>query len=217
MAPDTLADAFRGIERVFIVAPPLPEMEALERNAIEAAILAGAKRIVYLSNFAAKEGSDLRPVHIHGLHERVIASLDVGWTVLGPTRYMTSFPFDWTSVLNDGVLREGGGSGIMTCIDPDDVAAVATKVLTEGGHEGRTYKLTSEDTFTAAELAETLTKFLGRKIKVLEDGSGRAPTPSGYFGMVAAGVYQKTDVAGKLLGRAPISYARWLEHNGPAR
>jgi uncharacterized protein YbjT (DUF2867 family) len=82
LASETLADAFRGTERVFIVAPPVPEMEALERNAIDAAVAAGAKRIVYLSNFAATEGSELRPMHIHGLHERLIASRDVDWTVL---------------------------------------------------------------------------------------------------------------------------------------
>jgi uncharacterized protein YbjT (DUF2867 family) len=76
-----LADAFRGAERVFIVAPPTPEMETLERNAIDAAVAAGANRIVYLSNFAATEGSELRPMHVHGLHERLIASQDVGWTV----------------------------------------------------------------------------------------------------------------------------------------
>jgi uncharacterized protein YbjT (DUF2867 family) len=125
LAPETLTEAFRGAERVFIVAPPAPEMEALERNAIDAAVAAGAKRIVYLSNFAATEGSALRPMHIHGLHERVVASRGVDWTVLGPTRYMTNFPFNWRSVLNDGVLLEAGGSGVMTCIDPDDVAEVA--------------------------------------------------------------------------------------------
>jgi uncharacterized protein YbjT (DUF2867 family) len=46
LAPETLAEAFRGAERVFIVAPPTPDMEALERNAIDAAVAAGAKRIV---------------------------------------------------------------------------------------------------------------------------------------------------------------------------
>jgi uncharacterized protein YbjT (DUF2867 family) len=215
VAPETLAEAFRGAERVFIVAPPAPEMEALERNAIDAAVAAGAKRIVYLSNFAATEGSELRPMHIHGLHERLIASRGVDWTVLGPTRYMTNFPFNWPSVLNDGLLLEAGGSGVMTCIDPDDVAAVAVKALTEDGHEGQTYRLTSEDAFTAADLAALLSKFLGREVRVFESNGERAPT-AGYFGLVAAGVYKTTDTAAKVLGRTPRAYADWLEQNIPA-
>jgi uncharacterized protein YbjT (DUF2867 family) len=216
MAPETLTEAFRGAQRVFTVAPPVPEMETLERNAIDAAVAAGAKRIVYLSNFAATEGSELRPMHIHGLHERLIASrgVGVGWTVLGPTRYMTNFPFNWPSVLNDGLLHEAGGSGIMTCIDPDDVAAIAVKALTEDGHEGQTYRLTSEDAFTAADLAALLSKFLGRNVRVFESNGEPAP-PSGYFGLVAAGVYKTTDTAARLLGRAPRPYADWLRANLP--
>lgn len=210
LAPETLADAFRGAERVFIVAPPTPEMEALERHAIDAAIAAGAKRIVYLSNFAATEGSDVRPMHIHGLHERIVASLGVDWTVLGPTRYMTNLPFDWSSVLNNGLLLEAGGAGVMTCIDPDDVAEVAVKALTEDGHEGQTYRLTSHDAFTAAELAALLSKVLGRDVRV-PDGTGDPSPATGYFGLVAAGVYRTTDTAAKVLGRAPRSYAAWLQ------
>jgi uncharacterized protein YbjT (DUF2867 family) len=215
LAPETLADAFRGAERVFIVAPPTPDMEALERNAIDTAVAAGAKRIVYLSNFAATEGSELRPMHVHGLHERLIASRGVDWTVLGPTRYMTSFPFNWPSVLNDGLLLESGGSGVMTCIDPDDVAAVAVKALTEDGHEGQTYRLTSEDAFTAADLAALLSKFLGRKVRVFDSNGEHAPM-AGYFGLVAAGVYKTTDTAAKVLGRTPHAYADWLEQHRPA-
>lgn len=214
LAPETLVNAFRGAERVFIVAPPAPEMEALERNAIDAAIAAGAKRVVYLSNFAATEGSPLRPMHIHGLHERLIASRAVDWTVLGPTRYMTNLPFNWRSVLNDGVLLEAGGSGIMTCIDPDEVAEIAVKALIEDGHEGQTYRLTSEDAFTAADLAALLSKFLGREVRLLERNGESGPL-AGYFGLVAAGVYTITDTAAKLLGRAPRAYADWLEQNRP--
>lgn len=212
-APETLKDAFRGAERVFIVAPPLPEMETIERNAIDAAVGAGAKRIVYLSNFSATEGSDLRPMHIHGLHERVIAEQGIDWTVLGPTRYMSHFPFNWPSVLNDGLLLETGGSGTMTCIDPEDVAAVAVKALIEDGHEGQTYRLTSEDAYTAADLATLLTKYIGREIKVVEN-NGKAPT--GYFGLIAAGVYHTTDTAGNILARKPRTYIDWLERNRAA-
>jgi uncharacterized protein YbjT (DUF2867 family) len=214
LAPETLAEAFRGAERVFIVAPPTPDMEALERNAIDAAVAAGAKRIVYLSNFAATEGSELRPMHIHGLHERVVASQGIDWTVLGPTRYMTNFPFNWPSVLNDGLLLEAGGAGVMTCIDPDDVATVAVKALTEDGHEGHTYRLTSEDAFTAADLAALLSKFLGREVRISESKNGPAPMAA-YFGLVAAGVYRTTDTAAKVLGRVPRTYAEWLEQHLP--
>jgi uncharacterized protein YbjT (DUF2867 family) len=208
LAPATLEPAFRGAERVFVLGQPTPDMEALERNAIDAAVAGGAKRIVYLSNFTARVGSELRPNHIHAVHERLVASLDIDWTVLGPTRYMTNFPFDWLSVLNDGLLLETGGTGVMTCIDPDDVAEVAVKVLTEDGHDGQTYRLTSDDAFTAADLAALLSEVAGRDVRVVEGVQA-----AGYFSLVAAGMYYPTDTASRLLGRAPRAYRDWLGQN----
>lgn len=54
-APATLEQAFKGAERVFVLSPPVPEMELPDRNAFDAAIAAGAKRIVFLSNYGAGE------------------------------------------------------------------------------------------------------------------------------------------------------------------
>lgn len=168
MVPETLAEAFRGAERVFILAPPAPEMEALERNAINAAVAADARRIVYLSNFAATGGDEDRFVHIHGLHQRLVATLGVDWTVLRPTRFMTSVPFVWSSVLDQGLLLEAGGSGLMSFFDPDEAPAIGVKALTEDGHVGQTYKLTSEDAYTAADDARLLSRVVGRELKVFE-------------------------------------------------
>jgi uncharacterized protein YbjT (DUF2867 family) len=227
--PKTLTSAFAGAQRVFILAPPIPEMETLERNAFDAAVAAGAKRIVYLSNYGAAENDRDHHFHVHGKHERRLASLNLEWTVLRPTRFMTYTPFVWSSVLKRGLLIEGGGAGKMTVIDPADIAAVALKALTEDGHEGRTYELTSEDAFTAADLAQMLARVLKRDITIFEgdvdalrtalvDGGAPAeyaPLMAGYFARVAAGHFKKTDAAGKLLGHPPRGYADWLEQNLP--
>lgn len=209
LKPDTLTAAFEGVEHVFVVAPPTADMETLELNAISAAVHARAKRVVYLSNFTASPESQVTPMAIHGRHELLVGSLDLEWTVLGPTRYMTNLPFDWPSVVNDGLLLEAGGSGVMTCIDPDDVAAIAVKTLLEDGHQGQTYRLTSQDEFTAAELATLLSKFVGRDVRVPQD-IGDPPT-TGYFGLVASGAYWATDAAANVLGRAPRRYLEWLQ------
>ncbi len=226
---ETLTRAFAGAERVFVLAPPTPEQETLERNAFDAAIAAGAKRIVFLSNYGAAE-NDVDPhYHVHGVHERYLASLGVDWTVLRPTRFMTHTPFVWASVLDRGLLIEAGGAGAMTVIDPADIAAVALKVLTEDGHEGQIYELTSEDSFTAAELAQTLSRVLRRditlfagdldalRIALIENGApgAYAPLMAGAFAKVAAGRFRRTDTVEKLLGRAPRAYDHWLEEHIP--
>jgi uncharacterized protein YbjT (DUF2867 family) len=230
LVPDSLEPAFRGAERVFVLGQPTPQIETLERSAIDAAIAAGARRIVYLSNFTAEEGSEERPMHVHGLHERLLRSLGIDWTVLRPTRFMTNVPFMWPSVLSQGLLLEAGGPGIMSFIDPDDVAAVAMKALIEDGHAGQTYKLTSEDAYTAADLAGLLSRVVGREVRIFEGNLDAlrdaliansapreyAPLMANYFGKVAAGLFEPTDTLGKVLGRAPRAYADWLQDNLPA-
>jgi uncharacterized protein YbjT (DUF2867 family) len=221
--PETLAHAFDGAERVFILSPPMTE--TLERNAFDAAIAAGAKRIAYVSNFLAAEGDPVHHYHVQGKHERRLASLNVDWTVLRPTRFMTYTPFVWSSVLERGLLIEGGGAGRMTVIDPADIAAVALKALTEDGHEGQRYDLTSEDSFTAGELAQMLSRALKRDITIVEGDvdalrtalieSGApaeyAPLMAGFSTRVAAGHFKTTDTAGK----PPRAYADWLVQNLP--
>src|SRR5438105_2362115 len=51
--PETLTAAFAGIEKVFVLAPPAPDLVALEGAAFDAAKAAGVLKIVYLSNFGA--------------------------------------------------------------------------------------------------------------------------------------------------------------------
>jgi uncharacterized protein YbjT (DUF2867 family) len=228
-APESLTAAFRGAERVFVLAPPTPEQETLERNALDAAVAAGAKRIVFLSNYGAAEFDADRHFHVHGMHERYLASLDVDWTVLRPTRFMNYLPFVWPSILKRGLLLEIGGPGAMTVIDPADIAAIAAKALTEDGHEGQTYDLTSEDSLTVAQVADLLSRALQRDISIfagdvealraalIENGApgDYAPLMAAYFAKVARGLFKTTDTVGKLLGRAPRAYADWLAENLP--
>jgi len=96
MAPSTLTAAFKGMERVFVLAPPIgPPEETMERNAFVAALEAGAKRIVYLSSYGAPFGEGY-PYLVHAANERFLASLDVDWTVLRPTRFMPIPPLSGT-------------------------------------------------------------------------------------------------------------------------
>jgi uncharacterized protein YbjT (DUF2867 family) len=226
-APATLAPAFEGAERVFVLSPPVPETEQLDRNAFDAAIAAGARRIVYLSNYGASEHDGDAHFHAHAANERRLASLGVDWTILRPARFMTHTPFVWSSVLQRNLLLETDGEGAMTVIDPVDIAAVALLALTADGHEGKTYDLTSEDFFTARELAGTLSRALGRdlivfrgdtealRIALVECGAPEvyAPLMAGYFALVAARFFRVTAAAGQVLGRKPRSYAQWLDSN----
>jgi uncharacterized protein YbjT (DUF2867 family) len=229
MAPATLEPAFKNVERVFVLAAPHGAAEeTMERNAFNAAVEAGVKRIVYLSSYAATFGENY-PYIVHAASEKFLASLDVDWTVLRPTRFMPFTPFVWNSIFRRGLLLEQAGDGAMTTIDPADIAAVGILVLTADGHEGQKYELTSEDSFSTRQLGETLSKVLNKQLTVfngsteelrvalVENGAPGeyAPIMSHYFESVADGSWKVTDTVGQVLGRKPRSYAQWLDRNLP--
>jgi uncharacterized protein YbjT (DUF2867 family) len=228
LSPRTLARAFEGAERVFILSPPTANMEKMVTNAFHAARKAGATHIVYLSAFGA--GTLEAPHwHAHGANEKRLTTLGLDWTVLRPTRFMTHTPYAWAPVFEQGLLLEGGGAGIFPMIDPADIAAVALRALTEDSHQGQTYELTSDDAYTAADLARTISEAIRREVKVFEgDGDALqqaliaggvppeyAPLMVKAYATVAAGSWYLTTTAPEILGRPARTYAQWLGQNLP--
>lgn len=229
--PETLPPIFAGVGKVFVSAPPEPNIVALETAAFDAAKAAGARQIVYLSNFGAgRFGSPGSIWQLHGESERYLRGMSVGWTILRPARFMTDTPFPWAWDKERGLLAEPLGSSRVTMIAPQDVAAVAAKALTTEGHEGQVYELTAAHALNGTELAEALTGATGRATRFVDTPfASAAETMLGagvpsfvvdilqqYYKGVQAGQWYTTVTAAELLGRAPLSYPEWLANNKPA-
>lgn len=223
--PETLREAFVGVEKVFVLAPPVPDMEQLEANAFAAAEQAGVRHIVYLSNFGAGRFDDAL-FRAHGANEARLRSLGMEWTILRPTRFMSNTPFGWASVRENGRLVEPLGGRKTILIDPRDIAAVAVKALTELGHEGKIYELTGE-ALSGAEMAERLSQALARPIEFIdasEDVTRSDLLRSGlssmivdkvlyYFETLRGDRWYETPTVRQLLDRSPGTYAGWLKEN----
>ncbi|PXW98856.1 NmrA family NAD(P)-binding protein [Mycolicibacterium moriokaense] len=221
--PQTLPQAFAGVQRAFLLAPfPFPEAEKMEINAFVAAEQAGVEHFVYLSNFGAgRFEGDLWAGH--GANEWRLRALRSTWTILRPVRFMSSLPFVWTSVLDKGRLLEPHAGRNVVVIDPSDVGAVAARVMTEPGHEGKIYELSGQ-TLTGSEIAAQISAALGRTIRFVDasdDETRHDLVASGlplqivdatlmYFETVRAGLWYETSAVADLLGRPPRSYADWL-------
>ena len=223
--PETLSEAFAGAEKVFILAPPVPNMEDLEANAFAAAEEAGVKHAVYLSNFGAGVFDD-EIWRAHGTNERRLRALKMEWTILRPTRFMTNTPYGWASVREKGQLVEPHGGRKVTLIDPRDIAAVAVKALTKSGHDGKVYELTGE-ALSGTEMAQCLSAALGKSIQFVDatdeetrDDLVRSGLPPPiaekvlyYFATLREGRWYETSTLRELVGRPPRTYAAWLKEN----
>jgi uncharacterized protein YbjT (DUF2867 family) len=225
--PETLSDAFAGVEKVFILAPPVPSMEELEANAFAAAEEAGVKHAVYLSNFGAGVFDD-DLFRAHGANERRLRTLGMTWTILRPTRFMSNTPYGWAAVRDKGQLLEPLGGRKVLLIDPRDIAAVAVKALTAPGHEGKIYELTGE-ALSGVEMAESLSAALARPIRFVNatdeetrDDLLRSGLPPlivdkvlYYFRTLRDGHWYETSTLADLLGKTQRKFADWLRDYPP--
>lgn len=70
------------------------------------------------------------------------------------------------TIARDGCLRPPDAKVAMA--DPRDVTAVAAVVLTEDGHEGRTYQLTGPVAVTYTKVAAELSASIGRPVAYVD-------------------------------------------------
>lgn len=164
--PDRLDAALSGIERVFLASFDRGDFVALQANAIAAAKRQGVQHIVRISTMFIDEPkfASFMDVSIEG--ERQLEGSGVGYTHLRPSWVLQNFlPTSAATPARDGFIRLPAGDGRIGFVDARDVAAVATTVLMEPGHEGCTYELTGPEARTHDEVAEALSRATGREIK----------------------------------------------------
>lgn len=161
--PETLDAALAKAEKVFVVAPPLPNLEELEGNVVTAAQKAGIRHLVKLSVWGAEEGETIfgRP---HGAVERRIEAAAIPYTFLRPTGFMQNMLGNAASIKAQGVYSLPSGDARVAEIDFRDIAKVAAVALTEGGHIGKAYDLSGPEAMTHTERAQILSEVLGKTV-----------------------------------------------------
>jgi uncharacterized protein YbjT (DUF2867 family) len=88
------------------------------------------------------------------------------WTILQPGFFAQNLESAYRDdIVQDGRLYVPAGSGKVAFVDVRNIGAVAARVLTtESGHEGMTYTLTGPEAFTFYQVADQLSRHLGRNI-----------------------------------------------------
>ena len=164
--PETLQAALKGIERVFLVAPPTPNLPALERKAIDEIKQSGVRHVVKLS---AMGGRDAVFPRQHADSEDYIKSSGVAYTFLCPNGFMQNFvTYNGATINTQNAFYGSQGDGEVSHIDLRDIAAVAVKTLIEDGHQGKAYTLTGTEALSNARVAEILSDDTGREIKYVD-------------------------------------------------
>jgi len=215
--------ALEGADTLFLV----PGREAADRvqqhgTAVDAAVAAGVRHIVYLSAIGAAPDSIWTLVRQHWQTEELIRASGVAWTFPRFNLYMDFIPF---MVAADGVIRGPARDGRVAAVMRSDVAAAIAAVLTSEGHEGRIYDLTGPEAFSLAEAAELMSRMTGKPVSFHDETdeeafasrAGQAPDwevegwVSSYWAIRDGLLADVSPHVHQLTGRSPVSLADYLE------
>jgi len=90
----------------------------------------------------------------------------VPYTFLRANGFMQNFAtYNGETIRTQSAFYAAQGDGAVSHVDVRDIAAVAVKVLSGQGHEGKTYALTGPEALTNSQVATILSRVAGREIK----------------------------------------------------
>lgn len=183
---DALRAALIGVDRVFLMSPPGPGAAEQELAVVAAVkVCAPGAHVVKLAAAGVDAGAT-PPVRFLQQHRKVVDGLALSGlptTVLAPGSFQQNLLQQAGSVQEQGVLRSSVGDAAVSHVDVRDVAAVAAHVLISEGHAGATYTITGPEALTYPQVAELMTRVLGREVRHEELAPEQARA-----GMVGAGV-----------------------------
>ena len=165
LEPDSLAPALEGVNTVLLITPIHPKQLAQATNVIDAARDSGNDpRIVRLSVAQASHEAPTRNSRQHAQIEEELISSGLPYTLLRPTTFMQNTLVTARTVASEGKIYQPFEDGRLGMIDARDIGEVAAKVLTEEGHQGKTYTLTGPAAISFHDIAEMLSEVLGKKV-----------------------------------------------------
>ncbi len=166
--PQSVARGLVGVDSLFLLIPSSSDVEKLQRSFVDAAKRSGVRHIVKLSQLGADERAEGRFQRYHGAVESYIRRSGIPFTFLRPNLFMQALLNYRPTISSRGAFYALAGGGKVSVIDVRDIAAAAARVLTEPGHEGKTYELTGPEALTHTEMAEQLSRALGKQIEYVD-------------------------------------------------
>jgi uncharacterized protein YbjT (DUF2867 family) len=164
--PETLKDALKAMDKVFLLTPFQPNMVHYSSNLLTEIIKAGnIKHIIKVSTM----GADFEPGgRLHREAEQMIEDTGIAYTFLRPNAFMQNFVNFYSHMIKErGVLSLPAGDGKVSSVDVRDIAAVAVQVLVgnnNGKYNSKTYDITGPEAISYDDAVRTLSEQVGKKI-----------------------------------------------------
>src|SRR5450631_456554 len=218
--PESLADAYARLDRLLIIPTLDPEpgkRGAQNVAAIDAAVRAGVKHIVFMSATGTRQEEEPARGASYWRGEQHLIARAPAWTILRMNFYAEAFVKQARASLDQGMLT-GLAENRVAFVARGDVAAAAAGILIGDGHAGAIYNATGPERLSGAERAGLIAEITGRPLPFrviteaqLRAGLTQAGLPAGAVNIVtgiqasfAAGAFDIVTGDVERLGGRPL-------------
>ena len=213
------------VETALILLPNSENQLSLEKQLVDSAKQAGAKRIVKMSSIEATPDATSPIPKLHLESEEYIKQSGLSWTMIKPNFYMQNLLASAGTIKDQGKIFLPMGEGKTGMIDTTDVGKVLAKVLSEDGHESMNHEITGPEILSFYEVAEIFSKGLDKQVDYVDVPLAAYKETLGQFltnqwhldavidlfkGIADGGIEEKTDTYSELMGESPKSLSEFI-------
>jgi uncharacterized protein YbjT (DUF2867 family) len=159
--PFSLAPAFEGVGRLFLLTPLAQDEVDQGLAAVEAAKEAGVQRIVFMSVHQADQASHIPHFGSKVEIARALERSGIPYTVIEPNSFYQNDVGLQQPLMAFGVYPMPLGSAGLNRVDVRDIADAVVAALTEDGHEGEHYPVVGPVAWTGESTAQAWGAALG--------------------------------------------------------
>lgn len=161
---ESLLAALKGVEKLLLISSSEVGKRAEQhKKVITAAKANGVKHLVYTSVLRANT-STLGLAAEHVTTEAEILSSEIPYTFLRNGWYLENHTENMISAIDSGVFLGAAGEGHFSSASRLDYALAAVAVLTQEGHQKKTYELGGSTSFTLTQLTQVISELAGKNV-----------------------------------------------------
>lgn len=164
--PETLAPAFKGADKLFLIIGNVPNREEHAKRAIDAAVASkSVKHVLFYSVFGAEYEAILFGRQFRA-GEKYLEASGLAWTHLRTIFFQENF-HGWADGIRQGALYFGIGTGRFAPLNVSDIGEMAANILCTDGHEGKAYAVTGPELLSGDDMARVFSEATGKPVKYI--------------------------------------------------
>lgn len=166
---ETWQEAFKGIEKLCLITPPLEHEAEIATRFAAAAYESGIKQIVFLGVHNAENAPEIPHIGAKVIIKQFLISSGKPFTVIEPNNFFQNDLWFLQAAKEKGEYLQPIGQIGLSRVDVRDIAEAMANASLEEKHQYKVYPLVGPEPLTGAKTAKVLSEVFGKQVIYPED------------------------------------------------